>query len=119
MAKDELRPILEVARGLEYPSESDVPFDAVRWAGGGTLDEAVAKVAGGRPVNETTLGEFFAELEASEEGERWKGLHKTIEQGLGEVRVFRVGERKVDVYIIGRGQRSRAWVGLHTTSVET
>lgn len=118
MSRDELAAILKAADGLLYPSETDAPFDAVRWGGKGTLDEAVAKVAAGRPVEETTAGDFFEELEASDEGERWKALREAIEGELDGVRVFRIGERRVDVYVVGR-TRSGEWTGVHTVSVET
>ena len=55
---------------------------------------------------------------AVEEGERWVALRRAIERNLTDVRVFRVGERRVDVYVVGR-TRGGEWVGLHTTSVET
>jgi hypothetical protein len=118
MSRDELTAIMKAAEGLLYPSETDAPFDAVRWGSRGTLDEAVAKVAKGRLVRETTVGDFFEELEGSDEGKRWKELRGTIEAGLSGVRVFRIGERQVDVYVVGRG-RAGEWVGVHTESVET
>lgn len=131
MSQDALGPIMAATDGLLYPSESDAPFDPVRWPGGGKLKEAIAKVANGRPVRETTVEKFFAELEGSEEGERWKGLREAVERGLEGVRVFRVGERYVDVYVVGwardsggwlarlMGRESGTWAGVHTTSVET
>jgi hypothetical protein len=118
MNRDALAKIMKTAEGLLYPSETDAPFDAVRWGGKGTLDEAAAKVAAGRPVLETTVGDLFDELEGSDEGERWRALRGAIEGGLSGVRVFRIGERRVDVYVVGRGP-SGEWAGLHTTSVET
>jgi hypothetical protein len=117
MPREELKEIVAASKGLTYPSESDEPFEAVRWGVASTVDPAVAKVAEGRAVVTQTVAEFFAELEASEEGKRWTALRQAVER-LGDVRVLRVGERRVDVYVVGRSRRGE-WVGLHTVSVET
>ena len=45
-------------------------------------------------------------------------LAKVIEENLSDVRVFKVGEVNIDVYIVGRTKQGD-WVGLHTKAVET
>lgn len=121
MADDMIEQLRRASEGLVYPSESDAPFEPFRWdrrTAGTTTDQAVAKVAQRRPVRETTLGEFFAELEASEDGEQYTALRKTLEGCLRDVRVFRIGEINVDIYVVGK-TATGGWAGLHTTSVET
>ena len=118
----EVAELRRASEGLEYPSESDAPLEPFWWPAGheNSAREQVAQRAGGRKVEEVALGPFFAELEASEEGAKWKALRQALETKLSGAAAFRVGagERKVDVYVVGRA-KSGAWAGLHTTSVET
>ena len=121
--RDELSEIREACAGLEYPSESDTPFDVVNWpaAGGATArDQVVAHDRAGRKIEEVTADDFFAELVEGEDGDRFKRLRATLESQVKDLKVFRVGggEVKVDVYLIGR-LGSGAWGGVHTRSVET
>jgi hypothetical protein len=123
MPQDDLQEIRKAIDGLEYPSESDAPFDLVRWpaqGAGAARDQVVAHGGANRKVEEVTLDAFFAELIASEDGERYKRLRRALESQLKELKIFRVGvgEPKVDVYLVGR-TRVGDWAGLHTTSVET
>jgi hypothetical protein len=117
----EVNALREATAGLEYPSESDAPFDVFRWpGGGGSAREAVAAHAGARKIEEVTVDEFFQQLEGSEDADRFRQLRRVLESQLSGLKIFRVGagEVKVDVYLVGRA-RSGDWVGLHTVSVET
>jgi hypothetical protein len=118
----EVKALREAVAGLEYPSESDRPFDVFRWPGDtAPAREAVAAHAGaGRKIDEVTVDEFLKQLEGSDDAERFRQLRRTLESQLKGLKIFRVGggEVKVDVYLIGRA-RSGEWVGLHTVSVET
>ena len=68
MADDAAATIQKAAAGLLYPSESDAPFDLVRWdaAKGEPSAATLAALAGGtgkkkaRPVEQVTPDEFFA-----------------------------------------------------------
>ena len=64
------------------------------------------------------VGQFFAELEGTSQGERYRQLRAVLCERLSPLEVFRVGAVKVDIYLVGR-TGDGAWVGLHTTSVET
>lgn len=118
----EVKALREATAGLEYPSESDAPFEVFRWPGnaGGSAREAVAAHAGARKIEEVGVDEFFKQLEGSEDAERFRQLRRVLESQLSGLKIFRVGvgEVKVDVYLVGRA-RSGDWVGLHTVSVET
>jgi hypothetical protein len=119
--QDEMQEIRRACEGLEYPSESDTPFDVFTWpAGGAAKDQVVAHGGKGRRVEEVTVDDFFAELVEGEDGDRFRRLRATLEAHLKDLKVFRMGggEVKVDVYLIGRAA-SGAWGGVHTRSVET
>jgi hypothetical protein len=123
MQADDLAEIRKAAEGLQYPSESDAPFDVFRWPGttSGAARNVVASHGGaGRKIEEVTIDAFFAELIESDDGERYKQLRRALELNLKELKVFRVGvgEPKVDIYLVGR-TRIGELAGLHTTSVET
>lgn len=106
---DDLDQIMKAAGGLLYPSESDQPFEPVRWKDRPKFDG---------DVHEQSLEEFFAELEKSEEAEKWRNLRNVIQTRLSPVNVYRVGEVRVDIFIVGK-TRQGSWVGLRTQSVET
>jgi hypothetical protein len=122
MSQDELKIIERASAGLLYPSESDAPFDLFRWPakGAGSARDVVMLRGAGRKMEEVMVDHFFAELVASDEGERYEQLRRALESQLLELRILRLGsgEVKVDIYLIGR-TRSGDWAGLHTTSVET
>jgi hypothetical protein len=127
MADDAATAIQKAAAGLLYPSESDAPFDLVRWdsSKGDPSPATVAAVAGGkgkrkaRPVDEVSPDEFFAALAETDDAAKFKALEQTLNKVLTDMRVYRVGgSARVDIYILGRAA-SGEWLGLHTTSVET
>jgi hypothetical protein len=106
----ELEALEAAAAGLLYPSESDEPITAMTWKAEPTFS--------GKSVEEQTLAEFFAELEQGDEGEKFKRLRRVIEKSLPGAKVYRVGEVRVDVYIVGKTAQGD-WMGLQTLSVET
>ncbi|SRR5258706_9536570 len=122
MSQDELQEIRKASDGLEYPSESDAPFDFFHWpkGSGAAWDQVIARGGTGRKIEEVAIDAFFAELIESDDGERYKQLRRALESQLKELRIFRVGvgETNVDIYLVGR-TRAGDWAGLHTTSVET
>jgi hypothetical protein len=119
---DDLQALAHASEGLTYPSESDAPFEPFQWpaasAGGSARDAVAALGKAGARIEEISPGDFFAELAGSDDAERFKALRQTLESRLSGLKVIRVGERRVDVYLIGRA-RTGHWAGLHTTSVET
>ena len=119
---DELAELRKAIDGLIYPSESDAPFDVFRWddKGGGSAKAQVIAHTGAadEPVEEMSLDAFFAPLAGATDAARFSQLRRALESTLSAPAVIRVGERKIDIYLIGR-TRSGAWAGVHTTSVET
>lgn len=125
MASDQVNELNELSKasaGLEYPSESDAPFEPFRWdaAGGSAQQQVAAHALKRRKICEIPVDGFFGALEGSEDAERFQQLRGVLEKRLKGLKVFRVGEGevKVDIYLIGQTP-SGAWAGLHTTSVET
>ena len=122
MTRDELGELKKASEGLEYPSESDTPFDVFRWgkAGGAALEQVQAHGGKGREIEEVPLEAFFKQLEGSEDAARFQNLERALNQTVKGLKVYRVGvgEVKVDVYLIGK-TRSGEWAGVHTVSVET
>jgi hypothetical protein len=119
----ELRPIQQAADGLEYPSESDAPFDLLHWPVAGApsaREQVIAHQPAGRKIEEVALNDFFGELDESEDAERFTKLRQVLESQLKDLKIFRVGsgEVRVDIYVIGKAA-SGDWVALHTVSVET
>jgi hypothetical protein len=124
----ELSAIRAAAAGLEYPSESDSPFDAFMWneerdrAAKSARGVVLAHVSRGAILHELTSDAFFAELVTSDDGERFGQLRTALETNLAELTIFRVltGSPRVDVYLIGKlRDPAGGWAGLHTVSVET
>jgi hypothetical protein len=127
MADDAAAAIQKASAGLLYPSESDAPFDLVRWdAGRGDPSPAtLAALTGGkgkkkaRPVEQVSPDEFFAALAETDDAARFKALEQTLKKYLTDLCVYRAGgSAKIDIYVLGRAA-SGEWLGLHTTSVET
>ena len=119
---DDQQALARASAGLTYPSESDAPFEPFRWPAASareTVRDAVARHGKrGVRVDEVSVDDFFAELDGSDDAERYKALRQALESHLSGLKVIRTGERKVDVYLIGR-TKNGDWAGLHTTSVET
>ena len=121
MSQDALDRLKQASAGLLYPSESDEPFDVFRWSAQGkdTAGEQIAAHGGkGRKIEEIAVNLFFRELEDADDAERFKQLRQAAEASLTELKVFRIGSVRIDVYLIGR-THSGEWAGLHTVSVET
>lgn len=125
---EELR---EATRGLLFMSESDYPFEVVRWEGIEEVSpEHLRKVAGEdmtAPVEERTIADFFrvAAGEQEWEGEaelalakRYQYLVRLLEENLKGVKVYRVGRINIGVYVVGRSEEGN-WLGVSTRVVET
>src|SRR4051794_16163023 len=108
----------KASQGLQFPSETDAPFEAFVWEGQpGKPDKArVLALAGlpeGAPVKVKGLDAFFAkvteEQDWHDEGERgevrrFRQLVQTLKESLADVKVFQAGEGQSDVYIVGRAE---------------
>src|SRR6476469_7282981 len=91
MPTDELEILRRASAGLEYPSESDAPFEVFIWkANGKRVEDLAAEQAGkGRTIHEVPLDSFFAQLKDSEDADRFEELRRVLMAQLNDVRVFR------------------------------
>jgi hypothetical protein len=136
MSADALRTRLEGAtEGLVYSSESDRPFEFVRFPGANvpladlTPDE-IASITDslGANVTEITLEELFArhidrvdmqDVEARRLIPRYEALRDTLREAFGAVRVFRLGTTEVRCLVLGNDPETGELAGLETVAVET
>jgi len=121
----------ETTRGLLFMSESDYPFEVVRWDGTEEMSpEHLRRVAAQdatAPVEERTVADFFR-IAAGEQAwkgaaelalaKRYQSLVSLLEENLRGVSVYRVGKKNIRVYVIGRSEKGN-WLGVSTRVVET
>lgn len=125
--------IARACDGLVVSSESDATISAVsfRPISGATLSRAdVLTLVERDPtshVDELSLSRFFEPLGRrrawhnagdAEMAQRFRRLERLLQRRLTGVRVFRIGERSIDVWVLGRARDGRV-VGVQTTVVET
>jgi hypothetical protein len=122
------------ADGLVYSSEGDHPFAFVALGappphGPPSADWVAARlgVPAGTPVRERSLDRFLAHhLDATDPWDdraqalrpRYERLVALLRVRLVDVRVFCVGEVRIDCYLVGRADDG-GLVGLHTVAIET
>jgi hypothetical protein len=94
------------------------------------MEEQLLALVGGTmesPVEAVSVDEFFVDLTTSQDWhgddekttvERYRRLLGVIQNQLLGATVFRVGEVKVAIYIVGRTEDG-SWAGVKTTAVET
>jgi hypothetical protein len=125
------RELEEATRGLTYMSESDYPFEVIRWDGVEELSPPfLRKVAGqdeSASVEERTVADFFRVAAGEQEwkgevelalAKRYQALARLLEESLKGVKVYRVGEINIGIYVVGRSDQGN-WLGVSTRVVET
>jgi hypothetical protein len=133
MKSDEeiLKKLEQATAGLLFMSEADYPFEIVSW---GAMNElafdylrARAGVARDAPVQVVSAEKFFANAvsepnwKAEDElavARRYQNLLRLLEEKLEDLKVYKVGEINIAVYIIGKDESGNR-VGLSTRVVET
>lgn len=121
----------EATRGLLFMSESDYPFEVVRWEGVEAVSpEHLRRVAAAdatATVEERTVADFFRVAAGEPEwkgalelalAKRYQTLSRVLEENLRGVKVYRVGRRNIVVYVVGRSEEGN-WLGVSTRVVET
>jgi hypothetical protein len=123
--------LTKASDGLQFPSETDAPFEPFEWPGEqGKPDKArvleLAGVGPETPVKVRSLDSFFKDATKEEEWhdpeekaevERFKQLVQTLKETLKDVKVFLVGQRETDAFIVGRVDSG--WAGLKTRVIQT
>ncbi len=121
---------------LNWPSETDAPFEVLAWTEP-SAKMPTAKFSGKQvleqahldpemPVETLDLDTFFEPTlpqswHSAEEqaiAEQFHDLQTLLHQTLEDIQVFRCGEIEIEIYIVGRSNKSN-WIILHTTAVET
>ena len=119
--------------GLLFISESDYPFEVFFWEASDSLaitPETILHKTGqplDTPVQVKDVDSFFAVAtteqewhnpEERETSKRFQALVETLRCNLNEIKVYRLGERSIDVYIVGKTSTGDL-AGLSTKVVET
>ncbi len=122
----------QAADGLLFPSETDAPLVPFFWPredSSKLTPETLASLAGvaaDTPIKSTKLATFFRPATKAEEWHneeesaqvaRFQELVKTLKGTLDDVNVFRLGNTRIDVYVVGKVEGGYA--GLKTLVVET
>ena len=122
----------EATEGLFFRSETDARLEPFFWPAEATsiptadLVIQLINAPAGAPLKSVTLATFFRPATKNEEWhneeekaevQRFQDLVKTIKSTLKNVKVFRIGETNLDVYIVGIVEGGYA--GLKTNVVET
>lgn len=129
---EEIQKQLEQAvAGLLFMSEADYPFEIVSWGARSEMtSDDVRRQAGAAPdapVQVVSPEKFFggAMSEPEWKGEdelaaarRYQALVRLLKENLDDLKVYRVGEINIPVYIVGRTPNGN-WLGLSTRVVET
>jgi len=119
--EDILGELKSACANLNYPSESDEPFVVFRW--NATEPEAWKQIQfddklEGLAWTETSVDDFFSQLDESEDAIKFQRLRRLLEIRLTNLRLFRFGEIEVKVYLVGLTPAG-SWAGVRTISVET
>jgi hypothetical protein len=133
MRSDEqiLAELRRVVAGLWLLSESDYPFEVFRWDGSIELGPRflceASGLAGQTSVRELTLEEFFGDAGPTR---LWRAgaesgapepdhlLLPLLKKSLNSLRVYKVGEINILVFVVGRSVEGN-WLGVSTRVVET
>ena len=126
-----IQQLQQASQGLLWLSESDYPFEIIYWQEKNPIIEEKLLQNSDKNSDKTietiTLESFFKsatreqdwhDRTEKEEVHRYQTLVKLLQEKLTDVKVYRVGEIEIDVYILGETE-SGAICGLSTKVVET
>ncbi len=131
-AADVRRLLEEAAAGLVYSSEGDHPFEPVElpaapWPPTPDAFRALVGAPADARAEEVPLGRFLQhhtdctdpyDVRAQEIRPRYERLQALLASHLADLRVFRIGEVRIDCYLVGRAPDGRP-MGLRTVAIET
>ena len=105
----------QAAAGLLFMSESDYPFELIRWddLAEPTPDflRNVAGEAADSPVQKLEVEQFL-------NSGRYQRLLSALQRELSDLRAYKVGRINMPVYVVGRSSEG-SWLGVATRVVET
>lgn len=125
--------LYQSSQDLLWTSESDYPFVAFFWEVDDEIELDIptflqlTQNTPDTPVRTLEFESFFRnsttpkdwhEAEEEEDVKRYQNLVATLQECLTDLRVYKVGEITIDVYILGRTYAGDL-AGLSTVSIET
>lgn len=129
--KDLIEELKESVKGLWYMSETDAEINvAVGKESDSVTQETLIEqfnVSPEKKITEKSSADFFQNLtemqdwygeEEKETAEKFSTVEKLLEENLKDLKVFKVGEVEVDIYVIGLDSQS-ILMGITTKAVET
>lgn len=132
MSDEELiRELQNATDGLMMMSESDYPFEVVRWQDAEEVSPELlrqkAEATSDVPVGEQSVKDFFAPVirepkngeDKNMAAERFRALLALLTTMLDDARAYRIGDINIGVYIVGRSRQSHNLIGVSTRIVET
>ncbi len=121
----------EATAGLMMMSESDYPFEMVRWDKQTEITpeslRAFAKESAASLIVEQSVEEFFHAAVAEPEwkgandlklARRYQSLVRLLKENLSDLKVYRMGAVNISIIIIGRSNEGNC-LGLSTRVIET
>ncbi|MBD2452123.1 nuclease A inhibitor family protein [Nostoc sp. FACHB-152] len=123
----------QASHGLLMMSESEYPFEIVLWVGQGQEPITAQKIrqltghSQDSPIEEVELEYFFRNCAFEKEYhnelqkkdvKKFQALIKTLKENLNEIKVYRLGTRSIDVYIVGE-TLDKDLAGISTKVIET
>lgn len=120
MSKDPLLAILQKAcKGLLFISETEAELTPFVWDAEPTPEQLLkqAGAAKGTPIETMELPAFFRAV-SKEDKPKFDALTKVLKENLSGIKVYKVGEVNLKVYIVGKTKDGK-WAGVQTEVVET
>ena len=125
------RKLTVLCDGLYYISETDSPVLVFHGGAAGAVSrEELLRVTGtpaDAPVEEVGFKQLFEKLTAHRDwhgdaerqrSERFRQIGEILESSLTDLKVFRVGRIRIDIYVVGMDQAGNL-TGVMTKAVET
>ncbi|HEY0324071.1 MAG TPA: nuclease A inhibitor family protein [Pyrinomonadaceae bacterium] len=126
-----IKELEQAIAGLLFMSESDYPFQTFLWKDNVEVTEGYLRELAGKgvdaPVTAQSVDEFFRaavsepDWKGAEEiavAKRYQALVGWLKENLSNLKVYRVGEIDIQVYIQG-SSGSGSWIGISTRVIET
>lgn len=123
--------IKSAVEGLVYISETDSPMELfiLPAARQKTRENKIShfKISLGRPIEELSVEPFFARLvidrewhteQQRQDVKKFRHLKALLEANLRDLRVFKVGHIRIDIYVVGIDPNGEI-MGIRTNAVET
>jgi len=111
----------KACEGLLFRSESDAELEPFVWTDGAEMTtDRLLELAGiepETPVKTMELAGFFRAVSKAHRPQ-FDALAKLLKEQLSGVKVYKIGEVEMDVYIIGKTADGN-WAGVKTAVVET